>query len=206
MLSPVAAPFGSAPSPSPRLSAVVSDAALVLRITQGDDTALAALYERHAHAVYGQALRIVGQPTLAENLVQETFIRAWRAARTTSEPVRDPQAWLLRIARNLSVDALRRQSVRPQAVEREESTPIFDLVVDHAPEPEAALATSARRVAVRRALGSLPREQRQAIELAFFEGLSHQAIAAHQGLPLGTVKTRVRLGLRKLATALGDEV
>lgn len=206
MLSPVAAPFGSAPTLSPRPSASPSDNALVTRIAQGDDTALAGLYERHAQAVYRQALRIVGQPTLAEDLVQETFIRAWRAARTATEPVRDPQAWLLRIARNLAVDALRRQAVRPQPVEREESTPIFELVVDHAPEPEAALTTSARRVAVRRALGALPREQRQAIELAFFEGLSHQAIAAHQGLPLGTVKTRVRLGLRKLATALGDDV
>lgn len=205
MLSPIAPTFVR-PSPRPQPASPLSDTHLIARVGQDDDAALTTLYERHARAVYHHALRIVGQPVLAEDVVQETFIRAWRAARVAAEPVRDPQAWLLRIARNLALDALRRQAVRPQAVEREEATPIFELAVDHAPEPEAALAAASRRVAVRRALGELPREQRQAVEMAFFEGLSHQAIASRQGLPLGTVKTRVRLGLRKLATALGDEV
>ena len=179
---------------------------LLDRLAQGDEAALEALYTRYSQAIYALALRIVRQPALAEDVVQETFIRAWRAAGSQTEAVRDPGAWLLRIARNLALDALRRQAVRPQPVASEEAVTLFETAPDPAPDPEAALGQATRRQAVRRALASLPAEQREAVCLAFFEGLTHQAIAQQQGLPLGTVKTRVRLGLRKLALCLDGEV
>ena len=190
----------------PDTTPIASQPGLIERIAQGDEAALESLYTRYSAGIYALALRIVQQPALAEDVVQETFIRAWRAASTQAETVRDPGAWLLRIARNLALDALRRQAVRPQPAATDEAATIFDVVPDPAPEPEAAYSQAAQRLAVRRALASLPDEQREAVRLAFYEGLTHQAIAERQHLPLGTVKTRVRLGLRKLALCLNSEL
>ncbi len=199
------APRRAAPT-RPLAPRPLTDHALLERVACGDDHALSLLYDRHAQAAYALALRIVHQPLLAEDVVQETFIRAWRAAPTTAHAVREPGAWLLRIARNLALDALRRQAVRPQPVSTEEGLAVFDTVSDAAPEPDVVVAAAARRRAVHHALGALPAEQRDVIELAFFAGLTHQAIATRLDLPLGTVKTRVRLGLRKLALTLTAEV
>lgn len=207
MLSAVSIPLSVQPTrsytPGPRL---LPDTALFDRVIQGDSTALATLYDRYSRAVYALALRIVQQSSVAEDVTQDTFIRAWRVAPTLTEPVRDPAAWLMRIARNLALDSLRRQAVRPQPVATEDGMALFETAPDPAPEPELAITVSAQRHAIHRALVSLPHEQREAIELAFFEGLTHQAIAERQGLPLGTVKTRVRLGLRKLAVSLDGQV
>ncbi len=182
-----------------------TDLSLLTHLAEGDEAALARLYDRHAAAVYAMALSIVRQPATAEDIVQETFVRVWRSAPAALPSLHDPVAWLMRIARNQALDALRRQSVRPQAVESEEAADMFESAPDEAPEPEAALWLNVRRQAVRRALATLPIEQRRVLELAFYDGLTHQAIAAHLGLPLGTVKTRARLGMRKLATTLAPE-
>ncbi|MFN8485622.1 MAG: sigma-70 family RNA polymerase sigma factor [Anaerolineae bacterium] len=182
-----------------------TDLSLLTRLAEGDETALARLYDRHAAAVYATALSIVRQPTAAEDIVQETFLRAWRGAAAALPTLHDPVAWLMRIARNQALDALRRQAVRPQAVESEEAADLFEAAPDETPEPEAVLWLNVRRQAVRRALAALPGEQRRVLELAFYEEMTHQAIAAHLCLPLGTVKTRARLGMRKLATALAPE-
>lgn len=187
------------------MSPAAQDLGLFTHLAGGDESALGRLYDRHAAAVYATALSIVRQPATAEDIVQETFLRAWRGAAAALPTLHDPVAWLMRIARNQALDALRRQSVRPQAVESEQAVDMFETAPDETPEPEAALWLAVRRQAVRRALATLPIEQRQVLELAFYDGLTHQAIAAHLGLPLGTVKTRARLGMRKLATVLAPE-
>ncbi len=192
-------PSHAAPLPT---SPAAHDLGLLARLAEGDETALARLYDRHAAAVYATALSIVRQPATAEDIVQETFLRAWRGAAAALPTLHDPVAWLMRIARNQALDALRRQAVRPQAIESEEAADLFETAPDETPEPEAALWLNVRRQAVRRALASLPIEQRRVLELAFYDGLTHQAIADRLALPLGTVKTRARLGMRKLATTL----
>jgi RNA polymerase sigma-70 factor (ECF subfamily) len=186
---------------------------------EGAQAALAALYDRYAGAVYGLARRMVGDAGVAEDLLQETFWRLWQRA-DQYQPGRVRFAtWLLRIATNLGTSELRRARCRPfdsftgSRVGR--PAPLrptggadgpppdepVDLTAD-VPE-EVWLADQRRRV--RAALGGLPPEQRQAVELAYFEGLTHAQIAATQRAPLSTVKTRLALGLRKLSVLLAHE-
>lgn len=180
-----------------------SDEDLIARISWRDEAALAALYSRYADAVYGLSLRIVRQAEVAEEVVQETFMRVWRGAAGFQGNAGGLRSWLFRIARNLSLDQLRRQAARPRTV-----TITPDPVDDHAPLDTladekcdvAAQATDrCQYEQVRRALMTLPPEQRHALELAYFSGLTHREIADVTGEPLGTIKTRLRLGLQKLA-------
>ncbi len=182
---------------------VVSDEELIARIARRDETALAALYGRYADVVYGLSLRIVRQAEVAEEVVQETFMRVWRGAASFQGNAGGLRSWLFRIARNLSLDQLRRQAARPRTV-----TITPDPVDEHAPLDTLADATCDVAVQatdrclheqVRRALMTLPPEQRHALELAYFSGLTHREIAEVTGEPLGTIKTRLRLGLQKLA-------
>jgi RNA polymerase sigma-70 factor (ECF subfamily) len=182
---------------------VEDDEDLIARITRRDETALAALYSRYADAVYGLSLRIVRQVEVAEEVVQETFMRVWRGAASFQGNAGGLRSWLFRIARNLSLDQLRRQAARPRTV-----TITPDPVDDHAPldtlaDEKCDVAVQAtdrcQHEQIRRALMTLPPEQRRALELAYFSGMTHREIAEATGEPLGTIKTRLRLGLQKLA-------
>jgi RNA polymerase sigma-70 factor (ECF subfamily) len=181
----------------------MGDEELISRITARDERALATLYGKYADSVYGLALRIVRQAEVAEEVVQETFMRVWRGASGFQGNAGGLRSWLFRIARNLSLDQLRRQAARPRTV-----TITPDPADDHAPLDTladdrcdvAAQATDrCQHELVRRALMTLPPEQRHALELAYFSGLTHREIADVTGEPLGTIKTRLRLGLQKLA-------
>ena len=165
----------------------------------GDSSALAALYDRHARAIYSLALRILTDAAEAEDVVQDVFTQAWRQA-TRYDASRAPVVgWLMIMTRARSLDRLRRRRARIATTEMDPATP-------HPKDPDVdqeTLAITAEQAdRLRGALRDLPDGQRAAIELAYYEGLSQSDIAERLQQPLGTVKTRIRTGLLKLRDAL----
>jgi len=185
------------------------DELLILRIRDRDEGALSALYVRYADILYGLALRIVRNPEIAEEVVQETFMRVWRGAHTFQGNSNGLRAWLFRIGRNLALDQLRRQAARPRTVtispEPTDDRAPLDTLVDETCDVAVQATNRCLHEQVRRALLTLPPEQRHALELAYFGGLTHREIADETGEPLGTIKTRLRLGLQKLNTIARQE-
>lgn len=185
-----------------------SSSTLIRAVADGNQQAMAILYDRYAQSVYALALRILRRPTVAEDVVQETLVRVWRGAPTYLGGPAGFDAWLFRIARNLCIDQLRRQRVRPEINEPmqsdiEDEDPL-ESIADAAADVAETAWERVRRAQIRDALYTLPHEQRIAVELAYFEGLSHREIAARLNEPLGTVKTRLRLGLQKLALIINE--
>jgi RNA polymerase sigma-70 factor (ECF subfamily) len=182
------------------------DAALVVALAADEVTALEQLYDRYSARVFSIALRVLHDNALAEDVTQEVFLLLWR------QPVSfDPRrgrfiSWISSVARNRALDELRKLSRRRGAEDQTEEA-VLDLPDDargEDPQEEAILAEE--REWVRAALAGLPPAQRQVIELAYFSGLTQVEIAERTGDPLGTIKTRVRLGMRKLREALTDFV
>jgi len=180
----------------------IDDQALLAAISAGDSSALEQLYDRYSSVVYRVALRMLKNRELAEDVVQEVFWRVWRrGASFTHERGRVTQ-WLFGIAHNLCIDELRRMRARPTSVYEDVDHPVIQQLIDEQTDiPAMAWTTEQRRVIVE-AMSELPEAQRQAIALAYFGGLSHQEIATKLNRPLGTIKTRVRLGLHKLGGLL----
>ena len=169
------------------------------RLVAGDRAALDRLYDRYTGVVYALVLRIVADRQVAEELLQEVFLRVWQRAGTYQEARGRFTPWLLGIAHNLAIDELRRRRRQPrEAPEREDAEREVAALPDPGPEVAEEAWARVRRAQIDEALARLPREQRVAIELAYFGGYSQSEIAARLGEPLGTVKTRIRLGLRKL--------
>jgi RNA polymerase sigma-70 factor (ECF subfamily) len=174
-----------------------TDADLIQRAGDGDRTAFEALYRRYARPVFGLALRRLGDRGRAEDAVQETFASVWRSARTY-RPERGPGApWLYAVARNAIVD---RSRTRTDA-----TGDVPDRASD---EPDPAERTEQSWVAwrVHRALEELPEREREVIALAYWSGLSQSEVAEFLGIPLGTVKTRTRAALQRLADVLDGEL
>jgi len=169
-----------------------SDAALVSAIRGGDQSAMATLYDRYSSIVYSVALRVLADTGAAEDVLQEVFMQLWRNPTAFDSSRGSLGAWLAVITRNRSIDALRK---------RRSETDIDDVIVSIQPD----LASEAERARalekVRGVLGSMPVSQRTALELAFFEGLTHIEIAGKTGEPLGTIKTRIRSGLLTIRKA-----
>jgi RNA polymerase sigma-70 factor (ECF subfamily) len=176
-----------------------AEAGLLARMAAGEARALAALYDRHAPLLLGLLLRMLGERGEAEEVLQEVFLQAWREASRYRPELAPPRGWLLLLARSRALDRLKSEAARRR---REEASARLEPDRAAVPEGTARLQRGERRRQVRSALGELPAEQRQAIELAFFEGLTHSEISARLGLPLGTVKSRVLLGMRKLRLLL----
>lgn len=178
------------------------DLALIEAISAGDSQALEAIYDRYAAVVYRMALRMLQSHEQAEDVVQEVFWRVWRRS-ASFEPGRGRVAqWLFGIAHNLCIDELRRLRARPTPVYEDGEHPVIQQLIDEQTNvPAEAWRTERRRVIVD-ALRHLPQVQREVIELAYFGGMSHQEIANRLNRPLGTIKTRVRLGLQKLGGLL----
>ncbi|MBV8490997.1 MAG: sigma-70 family RNA polymerase sigma factor [Candidatus Eremiobacteraeota bacterium] len=166
------------------------------RVRARDARAFEVLYDGHHRLVYGLALRMLGDAAGAEDVTQSVFLKVWNAP----DLFRGGNfgAWIARVARNRSLDVLRSRSTRNESelpAALPEAEPMEDLAF--------ARIDAAR---VRAALASLPNELREPIELGFFGGITHEEIAKRSGTPLGTVKTRIRSGLRKLRLALGEAV
>jgi RNA polymerase sigma-70 factor (ECF subfamily) len=175
----------------------VSDGELIQRAGTGDRAALETLYERYARSVYGLALRRLGDRGRAEDAVQETFVSIWRAAKTY-RPERGPGApWLYAVARNAIVDRSRVRNEPAVEVSDEPSG-------ESGPDDRAEQAWTQWRV--HRALEELPESERDVIALAYWRGLSQSEVAETLGIPLGTVKTRTRSGLQRLAQILDGEL
>ena len=179
------------------------DQAALARMAQGDGDAVAELYDRHARPIYSLALRILGDATEAEDVVQDVFSQAWRQAARYSASRGAVGAWLLTLARSRAIDRLRARRSRPAGATDDRAV---GQVVDAAPTVDAQVLSSEHVARVRAALDELPMLQRAAIELAYFEGLTHAEIAARLEQPLGTVKTRIRLAMLKLRDALAGTV
>jgi RNA polymerase sigma-70 factor (ECF subfamily) len=175
-----------------------ADQAALTRMARGEADALAELYDRHGRLVYSLALRIVRDQSDAEDVAQEVFAQAWRHAARYTATRGTVAGWLLNMTRSRAIDRLRR---RPS----QRHTPFEDAVgdlIDAAPPIDEQVAWAGRAAQIRDALGELPLLQRIAIELAFYEGLTHPEIAERLEVPLGTVKTRIRQGLLKLKDRL----
>ena len=187
-----------------RESSPDDEAQLVRRIAGGEEAALGLLYDRLGSAVYSLCLRIVHDPGAAEEITQETFVRLWRSAASFSEERGRVSSWLLRIAHNLALNEIRRRQSRPVAAPATEWEAVVASVADTRSEGDPVVVTGMREQAevVRRALAELPPPQRQAIELAFFGGLSQAEVAAALGDPLGTIKSRIRIGMQRLRERL----
>jgi RNA polymerase sigma-70 factor (ECF subfamily) len=168
-------------------------------VAAGDQLALADLYDATSRAVYGLLLRILADPCAAEEVLLDVFTQAWRRASTYSAERGTPLAWLMTIARSRAIDRLRRG--RQERVRAEPLETVAELAATGRSAEEDVTARE-RGALVRAALAALPPEQREVIELAYYGGLSHSEIAAERGLPLGTVKTRTRLGLSRLRESL----
>jgi RNA polymerase sigma-70 factor (ECF subfamily) len=177
------------------------DGALVARIARGDPAALGELYDRHGRTVFGALYRMLGAPESAEEVAQDTFHAVWRRAGTYRADRGSVRTWLLAIARNAAIDWRRtkgrradREAAIDEAAELVEEIRVDDRVI-----------ANLRAERVRAAVASLPAEQRVVLSLAFWSGLSQSEIATRTSTPLGTVKSRVRLGMSKLRDQLRPE-
>jgi len=181
------------------------DDELVRRMAGGEVEALDILYDRYARAVYAFAVRIVGDGLLAEEVLQEAFVRAWQQAERFELARGSFASWLLSITHNLAIDEVRKRQRRPQ---RATSVDIADLLqgeVDTSVDVEEAAEAAELRSRIQTAMATLPDAQRRVIELAYFDGLTQREIADFLDEPLGTIKTRMRLGMHKLRDLLAAE-
>ncbi|MCP9473221.1 MAG: sigma-70 family RNA polymerase sigma factor [Nitrospira sp.] len=172
---------------------------LIALTAQGDQAALAALYDRTSPQVFGFVLKILKNREVAEEVTLDVYTQVWRRAHTYDQARSAPGAWLMMLARTRAIDRFRAGAAEHG---RLESLDAAELFASDGDTPEQDMAGQERRRFVRQALATLTEEQRGAIALAYFYGLSQSEIAEHLRLPLGTVKTRIRLGMIKLREAL----
>jgi len=166
---------------------------LIRAVARGDQKAFLAVYDRHASRVYGLTLHILGDPMLAEEVTQDTFLKFWSRARLYL-PERGPfDVWLLTIARRTALDRLRLEGRRPVLSDGQDPEDAWRSLPDNSRDPDEA-----RWESLRFALLALPEQQRQVLELAYYQGLSQSEIADELGWPLGTVKTRMRAAMQSL--------
>jgi RNA polymerase sigma-70 factor (ECF subfamily) len=186
----------------PAAESQADDVSCLRRIASGDQGGAAALYDRHARPLYSLILRIVGEETEAEDVLQDVFAQAFRQASRYDASRGAVAAWLLTMARSRAIDRLRARRARVEARTREVQA--LDEMADVRPDAASVMLDEEQSRLVRQALGDLPLLQRIAIELAYYEGLSHTEIAERLEQPLGTVKTRIRQGLLKLRDVLTE--
>lgn len=170
-------------------------------LIRGEGWAMTALYDRYARLVFSLALRILNDRSAAEEAVQEVFVKVWKRARDYDAARGKFSSWLTGITHNHAIDELRRRRVRPTASEDEDA---LGEVVASGPTPIDLALQSLERRRIVNALQAIPVEQRRCIEMAYFEGYTQQEISDRLREPLGTVKTRMRLGMQKLKGLLAE--
>jgi RNA polymerase sigma-70 factor (ECF subfamily) len=180
------------------------DEKLIRLITQMQEGALAHLYDRYNRLVFSLAFAIVNDRATAEEITLDVFMRVWQKAGTYRADKAKVSTWLTHIARNHAIDVLRRRAVRPDqyAVDWDDAIPNDERSES---DPQEATELSLQRERIQDALTQLPQEQKQALELAYFNGYTQRQIADVLKQPLGTIKTRLRLALQKLRDILRDE-
>jgi len=178
----------------------VPDSALIAKMMAGDESALSALYDRYSPVLFGMLMRVLNDRQAAEEVLQDLFLQLWRNAGQFDASRGSLPAWLIVIGRNRAISRLRGRRDR-EVLEEEEGDFAGTFASPQNIEDEAARNQMARTVSA--AIEKLPAEQRQAVELAYFEGMTQSEIAAKTGAPLGTVKTRVRTAMQTLRQILG---
>jgi RNA polymerase sigma-70 factor, ECF subfamily len=181
----------------------LSDEDLIARVVEGDARAFEAVYDRHSRVAFSLAMRLLGDREAAEDLVQDAFLAAWRAADRYAPALGSVRSWLLSIVHHRGIDRLRSAAAsvrRDQALRSEYVS--SGSAMDH--PMERALDTSMSD-ALHRGIGSLPPEQAECLRLAYFGGFTHHEIAEMLAVPLGTVKGRLRLGLERLRSGMGAQ-
>jgi RNA polymerase sigma-70 factor (ECF subfamily) len=193
--------------------AAPTDEELMVRVVARDQSAFAAVYDRHARVVYGSVVRYLGDPATAEDVTQEAFLAVWQRAEMFNPAAGKLLGWLLGIARNKAIDRTRAAARRPRLVEwtrpdspddsepHASSTSSTGSGDEHA-DPEAAVARRWVQSVVRTALATMTPQERRVLELAYDEGLSQSEVAERLGWPLGTVKSRTRRALAVLREVL----
>ena len=180
--------------------AQIDDVELLKAVARKNESALAGLYERYRLILFGLIMRILNNREEAEDVLQEVFIQVWRKAANFDETRGRPFTWLVTLARSRAIDRLRSLAARERvavAGSRDETAEVSDAALD--------AFRSEQRGLVKSALDQLPEEQKHALVLAYFEGLTQTEIAARLGAPLGTIKTRMRAGLMRLREQLGGK-
>ena len=173
----------------------------VRRCAESDQSALGSLYDESSRHVYGVVLSVLRDVSDAEEITLDVYSQVWRSAALYSAQRGSVVAWLLTLARSRAIDRLRSRVNRQNREQPISESPGFNFPSTDS-TPEESAAASQVRVRIQQALGGLPPDQREAVELAYFSGLSHSELAAHLGQPLGTVKTRIRMGMIKLREQL----
>ena len=176
-----------------------ADAELMRRMTGGESAALDGLFARHGGRVHGLLLRMLGSSGEAEEVLQDVFLQAWTRAATFRADKGSPRGWLMVMARSRALDRLR----AGRAARRRDDVALQERPLVEPPEAEVEIERQELGARMRQLMAELPAEQREAIELAFFAGLTHSQCAERLGLPLGTVKSRILMGMKKLKQGLG---
>jgi RNA polymerase sigma factor (sigma-70 family) len=182
-----------------REAAETSDESLLARVAGGNEAALGELYDRFGRVAYGLALRVLRDDRLAEDAVQEAFLAVWRQAASYRPERAKAQTWVLTLVHRRAVDLVRREERRRADALDPEFEPAGSSAAEDAESRD-------RRTAVQRALAQLPEEQRRPIELAYYGGLTQSELAERLGEPLGTIKSRMFTGLKRLRELIGDEL
>ena len=180
----------------------IADDQLVLRVESGDPSALETLYERYVRQCFGLALRMLDDAALAEEVVQEVFTKLWVRPGSYSSQKGKFVSWLLSLVHHRCIDELRRRSRTEVPLDDPVTGSLLDTQVDPDPDVGDQVVIKEQQQVVRAALGQISDSQRQVLELAYYRGLSQSEIAARLNQPLGTVKTRMRQGLKNLRTLL----
>jgi RNA polymerase sigma-70 factor (ECF subfamily) len=188
--------------PEPESLQRLADEDLMTLVDTKESEAFAVVYDRHGGAAYSLAHRIVGDPGMAEDVTQEAFLSIWRSTARFDAARGSVRAWVLGVVRNRAIDALRRAARPAPKLDLDDEAVLETQPAAQRTEAEAIRRETAGRL--REALGLLPREQSQVIELAYFGGFSHSEIADMLGAPIGTIKGRMRLGLEKIRNTLAE--
>lgn len=183
-----------------------ADEDIVVRIGTGDDSGIEVLYDRYSRVIFSLLLKMVQNQQVAEELTQEVFLRIWQQASSFQKERGRFVSWALGIAHHMAIDEIRRRKARPQQVydDPKGARSLLE-VADRLNEPDELALGEIRRECVVEALAQLPGSQREVIAMSYFGGLTQTQIAERKGEPLGTIKTRTRLGLQRLRLSLLEQ-
>jgi RNA polymerase sigma-70 factor (ECF subfamily) len=179
------------------------DSSLLRCVQKGDGQALAVLYDRYGGIAYGLAYRIVGDAAGAEDAVQDAFVSMWKQAPRFDPERGQVRSWLLTIVHHRAIDIVRRRTNRP---ERQLPDGAEEFLVDASARPDELAEWSMEARAIREAVSRIPDDQRRTVEMAYFHGMTHLEISEEMGVPLGTVKSRLRIAMDKMREYLREKV